>query len=499
MIIKITPKVLWLFLIILVIGAGLRLYSLDSESFWYDEAVSVKLSSCEASSIFKGEAKDFGNPPMYPLALHYWMKIFGSNEIAVRSLSAFFGIISLFLIFRISLILFDWRVALISLSFFTFSPLHIYYSQEARVYSLLTLLALLSFLFFIHILKNHSNKSFFPYGISIFLGLLSHYFFVFIVIAQIVFLIVYWRKYRLKIWKYIGVLLAVAILYSIIWMPSLIDHVMTEGNLKRSESTWYFHFLATPIFYSVGRCLIWKDSSHLSMLVFTSLIAIGFGYPFFVGVFHSKQNKERSVLILLWLVIPLLMPFLISILFSPLYASMYSIAGTPAYYIFLGKGIVEIKKKHISCVCIFIIAVIYLISLANLYGNHQKFEWKQAAKYVEENSHKNEIVLFDAGFFETAFSFYYQGNLPRFSLTKDAAQKSERMIFGTRKGLGSNESRSIDIAKCQKIWLVLCNNHIFGAGDYYRKKLIELIGNEILENKFKGITIYSYLKKKDQN
>ena len=495
MIIAKTPKVLWLFLIILVIGASLRLYSLDSESFWYDEAVSVRVSSCEAISIFKGEAKDLGNPLLYPLALHYWMKFFGSNEIAVRSLSAFFGIISLFLIFRISLILFDWRVALISLSFLAFSPLHIYYSQEARAYSLMTFLALLSFYFFIYILKSHSNKFFFLYGVSIFLGLLSHYFFLFIVMAQVAFFVVNLRKYKLLLGKYIGILLVVAVFYSIVWMPSLIEHVMTEGNLKRSESTWYFHFLVTPIFYTVGRCLIWKDSSYLSVLIFTTLIAIGFGYPFFVGVFHSKQNRERSVLILFWLVMPLLMPFLISILFSPLYASMYSIAGTPAYYIFLGKGIVNIKKREICCVCIILIVVVYAISLVKLYGNHQKFEWRQATKFIEKNSHENQILLFDAGFFETPFSYYYGGNSPKFSLTKDFSQKSKEMIFGTRKGLGSNEYGAIDITKYRKIWLVLSNNHIFGAGDYYREKLNELIGNEIKENEFNGISIYSYSKK----
>jgi uncharacterized membrane protein len=89
--------------------------------------------------------------------LHFWMLLFGQSEIAVRALSACLGIISVLLIYKVGRELYNRKIGLIASLLMTISTFAIYSSQEARQYSLLLLLTLLSFLFFIRIIKADKN------------------------------------------------------------------------------------------------------------------------------------------------------------------------------------------------------------------------------------------------------------------------------------------------------------------------------------------------------
>ncbi|PIZ64741.1 hypothetical protein COY14_04075 [Candidatus Roizmanbacteria bacterium CG_4_10_14_0_2_um_filter_36_9] len=68
------------------------------QNLWRDEAFSVVMSGQSVGNIIQSTAADF-NPPLYYLILHYWMLIFGSSEIAIRSLSLLFYTLTIFVIF----------------------------------------------------------------------------------------------------------------------------------------------------------------------------------------------------------------------------------------------------------------------------------------------------------------------------------------------------------------------------------------------------------------
>ncbi len=68
------------------------------------------------------------------------MRIFGDSETAIRSLSALFGILLVWLVYQIAVRLFDRRTALIATFFVAINPFLIYYSQEARMYEMLAAL-----------------------------------------------------------------------------------------------------------------------------------------------------------------------------------------------------------------------------------------------------------------------------------------------------------------------------------------------------------------------
>jgi 4-amino-4-deoxy-L-arabinose transferase-like glycosyltransferase len=83
---------LWILLIVLL-AFGLRLYAIDRQDIWGDEAFSIWLSSQPLPEVVAGGADT--HPPLYPVLLYLWLRLAGSSPLAVRLLSAFIGTLAI--------------------------------------------------------------------------------------------------------------------------------------------------------------------------------------------------------------------------------------------------------------------------------------------------------------------------------------------------------------------------------------------------------------------
>ncbi len=126
---------------------ALRLYRLDGQSLWNDEGTSVALAARDLATITRNAAQDI-HPPLYYYALHFWVRLFGNSEVAVRSLSALYGALTVLVVCGLARRLYGRRVAIVAGALAAVSPLQVYYSQEARMYAQVTLLGALSFWLF---------------------------------------------------------------------------------------------------------------------------------------------------------------------------------------------------------------------------------------------------------------------------------------------------------------------------------------------------------------
>ncbi|MBI4786384.1 MAG: glycosyltransferase family 39 protein [Chloroflexi bacterium] len=130
-------------LVIILAAFALRVFRLDFQSLWYDEAFSVYLAQFALGDITARTAADI-QPPLYYYLLHFWISIAGDSEFAVRFFSLFFGVLTIPLMYVTARRLFDRSAAVIVGVLATLSPLYLWYSQEARMYTLITFLLLLS-------------------------------------------------------------------------------------------------------------------------------------------------------------------------------------------------------------------------------------------------------------------------------------------------------------------------------------------------------------------
>jgi len=131
---------------ILFLSFVLRLYRLDAQSLWADEGTSVALAGRDWAAITQGAALDI-HPPFYYYTLHVWQGLFGTNEFAGRALSVFYGTALVGVTYLLGRRLFGPTTGLVAAFIAALSPFQVYYSQETRMYILVSLLSALSFYF----------------------------------------------------------------------------------------------------------------------------------------------------------------------------------------------------------------------------------------------------------------------------------------------------------------------------------------------------------------
>lgn len=137
------PRSVWWALVLITgLAALLRVFRLDHGGLWYDELIMVRLTSGSLAGVWHDIVA--GRPALYPLIAWAWEEMLGNSDVAVRSLSAGLGVLTVPAVFLAGQRLFDRRVGLIAALICAVSPFQIYYSQEHRYYALLLLLATLS-------------------------------------------------------------------------------------------------------------------------------------------------------------------------------------------------------------------------------------------------------------------------------------------------------------------------------------------------------------------
>jgi uncharacterized membrane protein len=126
---------------ILLLGLALRLWGAAEESFWEDEAASLRFADMPVAVLLT-EPVDPGNPPGAYLLLKAWVAAFGDGELAVRLLTVFLGTATILLLYLLGKeVTGSVPVALSAALLLAVTAGHVFMSQEVRSYAPVTLLA----------------------------------------------------------------------------------------------------------------------------------------------------------------------------------------------------------------------------------------------------------------------------------------------------------------------------------------------------------------------
>jgi hypothetical protein len=174
-------------------AALLRLLTLDVQSLSNDEPFTVERAAGDLSALLTSVRTTESTPPLYYYLAWGGERIFGSGETGMRLLPAVLGTLLVPVTWAAARVTLPARPALIAAALVTFSPLLVWYSQEARPYALFALLATLGFLFFVRALRADRDASVARdlalWSLLSVAAVLTHYFAVFTVGAQAVWLL----------------------------------------------------------------------------------------------------------------------------------------------------------------------------------------------------------------------------------------------------------------------------------------------------------------------
>ena len=130
-----------LILLPILLGFALRMLRLGFQPLWWDEGYSVWFATHPLPQLLALTAADI-HPPLYYILLRGWIGVFGPGPIALRMFSVVVGVLAIPLIYVVARRLFTPRVGWLAAFLLAISPMHIYYSQEVRMYGLAMLLGL---------------------------------------------------------------------------------------------------------------------------------------------------------------------------------------------------------------------------------------------------------------------------------------------------------------------------------------------------------------------
>jgi uncharacterized membrane protein len=179
----------YLLMAVLVAAALLRFYRIGGQSFWTDELLSVQISAAPPGVSFWKKVLWDVHGPLHSLILHHWRKI-SMAEAWLRTTSSIPGVLGAFLIYRWLVRIRLKDAALASALFFALNPFNLYYSQELRFYSLLTLFSIVSLIVFEWFLDRPSYRRSVVLGFVLALTCLSHFSGGFLCLAFLVYLLV---------------------------------------------------------------------------------------------------------------------------------------------------------------------------------------------------------------------------------------------------------------------------------------------------------------------
>ena len=177
-----------------LVAIAVRVPTLAEQSFWLDEAYTERLLRMSFGGMLHGVRLTESTPPVYYVLAWAWVRVFGSSELALRSLSALAGVLTVGVVYALCLRLAGRRAAVIAGILVALSPLLIWYSQEARSYSLAALLATSSLLCVVAYRDSSKRAWLVGWTVTAALGLATHYFVVFVVAPELAWLL--WRRRR---------------------------------------------------------------------------------------------------------------------------------------------------------------------------------------------------------------------------------------------------------------------------------------------------------------
>src|SRR4051794_23108620 len=171
------------------LAAILRFSTLHVQSFWFDEAVTVRLLRGSFGHMLSSIGGSESTPPLYYALAWVWSRVFGHGEVGLRSLSALAGTLFVPVAYAAARELASRRVAFTIAALAAFTPLLIWYSQEARSYALLVLFAGASFLYFARLLREPTDRRYVLWTVASGLAIATHYFAAFLVAPEAVRLV----------------------------------------------------------------------------------------------------------------------------------------------------------------------------------------------------------------------------------------------------------------------------------------------------------------------
>lgn len=377
--------------VLVAISAFVRTRALSGQ-FWIDEAITTGISTHSLSAI-PGILRHDGNPPLYYLLLHFWMRAFGTSEAATHSLSLVFGLLTIPVAMWSGWSLFGRRAGLTAAVLFAFNAWLTQYAEETRMYELMALLGLIATTAYLHGFLYRRRRYLFLFAVALALMLYTHSWGIFFFIGALLALIPVLRvtEDRRGLIRDAALTFVGAGVLFIPWIPNFIYQATHTG------APWsHAPGLGTPIL--ISRDLLGGDRVTIALII--GCVAG------LAGLFTRRLRRSHDA-VALWTLIALAVATLLvawlGSQITPAYVSRYFAPVLPAILLIAALGI---ARAGIVGIAVLIAAVAFLAPHPSQFAYPVKSDMRNVAGEIKPLMHKGDLVVV-AQPEQTPLAWYY--------------------------------------------------------------------------------------------
>lgn len=407
-----------LLLALSLIAFALRVPGLSQQSLWRDEVDAIVFSSGSLPELVQALARPGHNGPLYFVILRGWRALTGDTEFALRFFSAAWGVLLVPLVYALARRLgLNRRVGLTAALLATTAPYLVWYSQEAKMYTLLAALVAGAMVAYLTAMQGRGPIFWALFALLASLSFYTHILAALMVVVYVGAGLVFWLQRRpgptpWKGWSLSIASLTVPYVPLAAWQFPLIWQALQQGV----DTGHRFYPLPEQIHLLLrlyNRGLVRPPFELYATILSLFLLLAGL---FLVrlrgrgGGVRGGRPWPRWVL-LLWLALPVLLVFFIS-RYAPVFEDRYLIYITPAFFLMVAFGVSGVRRyaRPLALLCLGLVVTFHLWGAWRQASLTIKADFRAAAAFIEARlpaQGEAPMVMLQMPYLERTFDYYF--------------------------------------------------------------------------------------------
>jgi len=425
---KLSLQSQWAMVAIILFATWLRFSALERQSITFDEAYSFAVGSASWPMLFHATLVSGVHPPLFYIIYKLALSVGGIIEFGGRSPTVMFGLLAIPAIYRLGAVMFNRQAGLLAAALLAINPIHVWLSQEARMYVILILLAIGSMFFFWQAFQKGKMRYWIGLLIVNALAFNLHYFSLWLPVIQLAVILTDLRRFvsQFRLW------VATQFVAGLFLLPWLI-----ATTLRESQS-FGIGFLVSPTLLDLPLTL-WNFTIGLSSYFLwpVSILSLALFTVAFLNGLRWRQKKPHlnQWLLIFWIFLPLVFVWIISQR-RAFYADRYLSFIIPGLVLLVAFGAVRINSLPWRNVLVVGLVAASGYGLVNIQFDPTflKDNWRDTVAYLVQNEQPDDIILIYNNYLEIPFGYHYQGELPHKPITRMLEnQPIEPLITGHRR------------------------------------------------------------------
>ena len=480
----------FILLSVVFLGFALRIHEITAYSVWLDEASTYFISIGSIPDILRGLRQPYGQaaPPLYHIILHFSL-LLGQGELFLRLPSMVFGVLCIPAVYVLGKTFFGKSEGLMGALLLAISPFHVWYSQEARMYTLFLLFAMLSTMFLWDAWQSGRRRSWLCYCVATLLGCYTHFLTFLLIFCQGLFLV------SASLVRSLGQVDAEArqrvregligfgmsgVMLLLCYLPWI------SATLNKMGSSWPFPGPDINFSYAMTilQSFVGRDAACVTLFAFLFACGVGSGV--------SRRSAPAAFLVLLTLLPPVGVALFLQLVKS-FFAARYVIFVLGFFLLIVAWGLSGLSQAtrrlarrarvHPTPGSVVVVGAV----LAGLlfgesrelrrYFSGQRWseDWRATAAFVRANAADGDAIAFYQPWVQVPFDYYYDGALEQYQIS-----------YALLSGPKTSTDQAFDLALHERLWMVFAYHRIPNSDYDLIRAYLDQHFTPVLDRTFQG-------------